>query len=85
MGALEVHLPPAVAADLSVCLMVSSKCQALPVGASFDKKNSIFYWHVPAAYKGDFDIVFLQPGPRVGSVRITAGSEVVTNLKGWGK
>jgi hypothetical protein len=82
---IEVHLPPAVAADLTVCLMVNSKCQALPVGASFDKRNSTFYWHVPAPYKGDFDFVFLQPGSRVGSVRITAGSEVITNLRGWGK
>ncbi len=82
---IEVHLPPAVAADLTVCMMVGSKCQQLPVGASFDKKNSILYWHVPNAYKGDFDLVFLQPGSRAGCVRITAGSDVVTNLRGWGK
>jgi hypothetical protein len=72
---IEIHLPRAVAADHMACLMVNSKCQALPVGASLDKKKSILYWHVPNAYKGDFDLVFLQPGPRVGAVRVTAGTD----------
>jgi hypothetical protein len=71
---IEVHLPRLVTGDHMVCLMVNSKCQALPVGASLDKKNGILYWHVPNAYKGDFDLVFLQTGSGVASVRVTAGT-----------
>jgi hypothetical protein len=78
---IEVHLPRAASVDHIACLMVDAKCRNLPVGASIDKKNSILYWHVPNAYKGDFDLVFLQPGGRVGAIRITAGSNVVTRLK----
>ena len=71
---IGIHLPRTVAADHMACLMVNSKCQALPVGASLDKKNSILYWQVPNAYKGDFDLVFLQPGSRPGAVRVTTGT-----------
>ena len=78
---IEIHLPRIVGADHMACLMVDSKCRNLPVGAKLDKKNSILFWHVPNAYKGDFDLVFLQPGGRVGAIRITAGSNVVTRLK----
>jgi hypothetical protein len=77
---VEIHLPRVAASDHMVCLMVNAKCRPLPVGASIDKKNGILYWHVPNAYKGDFDLVFLQPGSGVASVRISAGSEVVTKL-----
>ena len=72
---IVIRLPRTVAADHMACLMVNGKCQALPVGASIDKKNSILYWHVPNAYKGDFDFVFLQPGSRPGSLRVTAGTD----------
>jgi hypothetical protein len=71
---MVIHLPRVVATDHMACLMVKSKCEALPVGASLDKKNSILYWHVPNAYKGDFDLVFLQPGSAPGAVRVTAGA-----------
>jgi hypothetical protein len=71
---IVIHLPRVIAADHMACLMVKSKCEALPVGASLDKKNSVLYWHVPNAYKGDFDIVFLQPGSSPGAVRVTAGA-----------
>ena len=78
---IEIHLPRAASVDHIACLMVDAKCRNLPVGAKLDKKNSVLYWHVPNAYKGDFDLVFLQPGGRVGAVRVTAGSNVVTKLK----
>ena len=78
---IEIHLPRAGTVDHIACLMVNAKCRNLPVGAKLDKKNSILYWHVPNAYKGDFDLVFLQPGGRVGAVRVTAGSNVVTRLR----
>ena len=71
---IVIHLPRVVAANHVACLMVNSRCQALPVGASLDKANSILYWHVPNAYKGDFDLVFLQPGSRVGVIRVTTGT-----------
>jgi hypothetical protein len=71
---IVIHLPRTVASDHMVCLMVNSKCEALPVGASLDKKNSILYWHVPNAYKGDFDFLFLQLGSLPGVVRVTAGT-----------
>ena len=71
---IVIHLPRATSANHMACLMVSGKCQALPVGASLDKANSILYWHVPNAYKGDFDFAFLQAGSRVGVVRVTAGT-----------
>src|SRR5258708_14598697 len=71
---IEIHLPRILAVDHAACLMVNSKCQALPVGASLDKKNSILYWQVPNAYKGDFDLVFLQPGSSPGAVRVTTGT-----------
>jgi len=77
---VEIHLPRFLAVDHMACLMVNSKCRPLPVGASIDKKKSILYWHVPNAYKGDFDLVFLQPGMGIASVRITAGSDIVTKL-----
>ncbi len=70
---IEIHLPRIAVADHMACLMVNSKCRALPVGASIDKKKSILYWQVPNAYKGDFDLVFLQPGSAAGAVRVTAG------------
>jgi hypothetical protein len=73
---IEIHLPRVIAADHVACLMVNSKCQPLPVGASIDKKASILYWHVPNAYKGDFDLVFLQPGSLPGAVRVTTGTGV---------
>ncbi len=72
---IEIHFPRIGAADTVACLMIDSKCNALPVGASLDKKNSILYWHVPNAYKGDFDLVFFQPGSAAGNVRVTAGSK----------
>jgi hypothetical protein len=72
---IVIHLPRTVVADHMACLMIQGKCQPLPVGASIDKKNSVLYWHVPNAYKGDFDLVFLQPGSRVGVVRVTAGTD----------
>jgi hypothetical protein len=62
------------AGDHMACLMVNAKCQALPVGASLDKKNGILYWHVPNAYKGDFDLVFLQTGSAVAALRVTTGT-----------
>jgi hypothetical protein len=31
-------------------------------------------------FKGDFDILFLQPGSAPGVVRVTTGSDVTTNL-----
>lgn len=73
---IVIHLPRPVAADHMACLMVNGtgKCLPLPVGASIDKANSILYWHVPNAYKGDFDLVFLQLGSRPGVVRVTAGT-----------
>ena len=75
---IVIHLPRVVAADHMACLMVngSGKCRPLPVGASIDKHNSILYWHVPNAYKGDFDLVFLQAGAgaKPGAVRVTAGT-----------
>ena len=71
---IVIHLPRTVASDHMACLMVKSKSEALPVGASLDKKNSILYWHVPNAYKGDFDLVFLQSGSIPGAVRVTAGT-----------
>jgi hypothetical protein len=77
---IEVHLPRVVSANHMVCLLVNSKCQGIPVGSSIDKVNSIFYWHVPNVFKGDFDIVFLQPGSAPGVLRVTTGSDVVTNL-----
>src|SRR2546430_2573616 len=49
---IEIHLPRFVAADHIACFMVNSKCTALPVGASLDRKNSILYWQVPNAYLG---------------------------------
>jgi hypothetical protein len=70
---IVIHLPRVVAANHIACLMVNSKCQALPVGARLDKANSILYWHVPSPYKGDFDLVFLQPGSRAGAIRVTTG------------
>ncbi len=70
---IEIHLPQMGPADHMACLMVNSKCKALPVGARLDKKNGILSWHVPNAYKGDFDLVFLQPGSGVASVRVLAG------------
>jgi hypothetical protein len=70
---IEIRLPKIGLADHMACLMVNSKCKALPVGARLDKKNGILSWHVPNAYKGDFDLVFLQPGSGVASVRVTAG------------
>jgi len=82
---VEIHLPRLLAVDHMACLMVNSKCRPLPVGASIDKKKSILYWHVPNAYKGDFDLVFLQPGSGVAAVQVTAGSDVTTNLKGSAK
>jgi hypothetical protein len=78
---IEIHLPRVLSSDHMACLMVNSKCRNLPVGASLDKKNSILYWHVPNPYKGDFDFVFLQPGGQPMAVRVTAGSDIVTNLK----
>ena len=78
---IEIHLPRAASVTHIACLMVDGKCRNLPVGAKLDKKNSVLYWHVPNAYKGDFDLVFLQPGGRVGAVRVTAGSNVVTKLR----
>ncbi len=71
---IVIHLPRVVAANHMACLMINSKCQALPVGASLDKTNSILYWHVPNAYKGDFDFVFLQPGSSPGLIRVTTGT-----------
>ena len=70
---IEIHLPRFLAVDHVACLMVNSKCRALPVGASLDRKNSILYWHVPNAYKGDFDLVFFQPGSGIGAIRVTTG------------
>jgi hypothetical protein len=72
---IEIHLPRFTAADHMACLMVNSKCRPLPVGASIDKKTGILYWHVPNAYKGDFDLAFLQSGSRVGVIRVTAGTD----------
>jgi hypothetical protein len=72
---IEIHLPRTVATDHLGCLMINSKCTSLPVGTSLDKKNSILYWHVPNAYKGDFDLVFFQPGSHVSVVRVTAGAD----------
>jgi hypothetical protein len=71
---IVIHLPRLVSGDHMACLMVNSKCRPLPVGASLDKKNGILYWHVPNAYKGDFDLVFLQSGSSAGAVRVTAGA-----------
>jgi hypothetical protein len=71
---IEVHLPRSGAGGHIACLMVNSKCAALPVGASLDKTNGVLYWHVPNAYKGDFDLVFVQPGSRPGVVRVTTGT-----------
>lgn len=78
---VEIHLPRAADAEHAACLMVDSKCQPLPVGASLDRKNGILYWDVPNAYKGDFDLVFLQPGSRAGAVRISVAASVATRLK----
>lgn len=77
---IEVHLPRVISANHIVCLLVDSKCQGIPVGSSIDKQKSIFYWHVPNVFKGDFDILFLQPGSAPGVVRVTTGSDVTTNL-----
>jgi hypothetical protein len=70
---IQIVLPRPLTADYMGCLMVKSKCTPLPVGSKLDKKTGIFYWHVPNAYKGEFDLVFLQPGSRLAIIRITAG------------
>lgn len=76
-----VRLPRNVSADHIACLMVDSKCSPLPVGASLDSKAGIFYWHVANAFKGDFDLVFYQPGSSPIIVRVTAAPEITTKLK----
>lgn len=78
---IEVRPPRAGAAYFLGCLWVDSKCGSLPVGSSFDKATGTFYWHVPEAFKGDFDLVFHQPGSSPLVVRITAAPEVTTRLK----
>src|ERR1700722_14124301 len=67
---IRIQLPRTVEADHLGCLMVNARCRPFPVGATLDKQNSIFYWHVPNQYKGDFDLVFFQPGSRVLVIRV---------------
>jgi hypothetical protein len=78
---IVVKLPRSVSADHTACLMVNSKCSPLPVGASLDSKSGMFYWHVPNAFKGDFDLVFYQSGSSPVVVRVTATPEITTKLK----
>src|SRR5713101_8347118 len=68
---IEIHVPRILDVDHMACLMVHSKCIPLPIGTTFDNRKGILFWHVPNAYKGDFDFVFLQPGSRVVVFRVT--------------
>jgi hypothetical protein len=77
---IEIHFPRITTADHMACLLINSKCVALPVGARLDRSKGILSWQVPNAYKGDFDIVFLQPDVGVGKVRVSTGTDVVTKF-----
>jgi hypothetical protein len=68
-----ITLPQTANADYMACMIVNGKCRPLPVGAVLDRKQGLLYWHVPNAYKGNFDLVFHQPGSVPGFVRVNAG------------
>jgi hypothetical protein len=81
---LEIHLPYEIS-EIYGYMVVGRRLRPLPIGATLDKKNNIFYWQLGPGFIGEYLFIFIEKGKNGGINRENIKVKIVPKFTEDGK